>query len=127
VAKIVAQTGAAVTGFFNFFKKEERHERVIVDIGVLRFPDLTNPFIRVSTTYNLPHFDLFDYFNFIYLSIYLYLLEKFLTSITPVISHPNQGLVSMRSRLGDPARQKWNHWRYVINSLTCAFNDLCPH
>jgi len=46
VAKIVAQTGATVTGFLSVFKKEEYHERVLVDIGVLRFPEPSHPFIK---------------------------------------------------------------------------------
>ena len=54
VAKIVAQTGATVKGFLSLFKNEEYHERVLVDIGVLRFPDPSHPFIKVSTVYNPP-------------------------------------------------------------------------
>jgi len=47
VAKIVAQTGAAVTGILNLFTKGEYHEQTIVDIGVLRFPDPSHPFIKL--------------------------------------------------------------------------------
>lgn len=47
LAKIVAQTGAKVTSFANFFYKHEVHRRTIVDIGVLRFPDIDHPFFKV--------------------------------------------------------------------------------
>jgi diaminopimelate decarboxylase len=55
VAKIVAQTGATVTNVLSIFKKEEYHERVVVDIGVLRFPDASHPYVKVRTAYPL-HF-----------------------------------------------------------------------
>lgn len=47
LAKIVAQTGATVDSFEAFFAKHEYHEKTLVDIGVLRFPDIDNPFFKV--------------------------------------------------------------------------------
>lgn len=48
LAQIVAQTGATVDGFETFFAKKEHHEQTLVDIGVLRFPDIDHPFFKVS-------------------------------------------------------------------------------
>ena len=76
MAKIVAETGTVVTGFFNLFKKEERHKLTIVDIGVLRFPICSSSSVLLTI---YPTFDLFDYYPFM--------------SITPVLLHPTQGLV----------------------------------
>lgn len=47
LAKIVAQTGATVDSFESFFAKEEHHEQTLVDIGVLRFPDIDHPYFKV--------------------------------------------------------------------------------
>ncbi|KAK5048602.1 hypothetical protein LTR84_005693 [Exophiala bonariae] len=47
LAKIVAQTGATVDSFETFFAKHEYHEKTLVDIGVLRFPDAFNPYFKV--------------------------------------------------------------------------------
>ncbi|KDR77777.1 hypothetical protein GALMADRAFT_65750, partial [Galerina marginata CBS 339.88] len=44
---IVAQTGATVDSFESFFAKTEKHEKTIVDIGVLRFPDQDHPYFQV--------------------------------------------------------------------------------
>ena len=48
LAQIVAQTGATVDSFETFFAKDEHHEQTLVDIGVLRFPDIDHPFFKVS-------------------------------------------------------------------------------
>ena len=48
MGKIVAQTGAAITSFATLLYKKELHEKTLVDIGVLRFPDFLNPFFKVS-------------------------------------------------------------------------------
>ncbi|KDR77776.1 hypothetical protein GALMADRAFT_210023 [Galerina marginata CBS 339.88] len=47
LGEIVAQTGATVDSFETFFGKKERHEKTIVDIGVLRFPDQDRPHFQV--------------------------------------------------------------------------------
>ena len=47
LAKIVAQTGATVDSFLTFFGKHERHERDIVDIGILRYPEKTMPYFKL--------------------------------------------------------------------------------
>lgn len=47
LANIVGQTGATANAFFSAFYKDERHERTLVDIGVLRFPNIEKPFIQV--------------------------------------------------------------------------------
>lgn len=57
MAEIVAQTGATMDAFETIFYKEESHEKTMVDIGVLRFPDpltplLPNePFCRTAVTH----------------------------------------------------------------------------
>lgn len=40
LADIVATTGATIDSFITFFAKKEHHEKTIVDIGVLRYPDI---------------------------------------------------------------------------------------
>jgi len=47
LGQIVAQTGATVDSFEAFFGKHEYHERTMIDIGVLRYPDVSNPFFKV--------------------------------------------------------------------------------
>lgn len=47
LAKIVAASGAAVDSFEAFFFKSEHHSQKVLEIGVLRFPDLDNPFFKV--------------------------------------------------------------------------------
>lgn len=46
LANIVGHTGAAVDAFVVIFCKE-RHEKTMVDICVLRFPDIDNPYFKV--------------------------------------------------------------------------------
>ncbi len=47
-AEIIAQTGATVNSFITFFHKKETVEHTYIDIGILRLPDLKNPFVKVS-------------------------------------------------------------------------------
>ena len=48
LADIVAQTGATVDSFETVFFKKESHEKNMVDIGVLRFPDTDHPYFQVG-------------------------------------------------------------------------------
>ena len=48
MADIVAQTGATITSFEDFFFKQEEHSKDIVDIGVLRYPDIDRPYFQVG-------------------------------------------------------------------------------
>jgi len=50
MANIVAQTGATITGLETLIYKKEHHEKTIVDIGVLRFPDPDHPYFKVINT-----------------------------------------------------------------------------
>lgn len=47
LARIVAQTGATITSFETFFAKTEHHEQTLIDIGVLRFPDIDHPYFKL--------------------------------------------------------------------------------
>ncbi|KAF4547802.1 Hypothetical protein D9617_36g063400 [Elsinoe fawcettii] len=47
LANIVAQTGATVDSFEAFWAKHERHEQTVVDIGVMRFPDIDHPHFKL--------------------------------------------------------------------------------
>ena len=47
MADIVAQTGATIDTFLNFFAKSERHERTMIDVGVLRYPEETMPYFKL--------------------------------------------------------------------------------
>jgi hypothetical protein len=47
MANIVAQTGATIDSFPTAFYKNEYHEKTMVDIGVLRFPDIDHPHFKV--------------------------------------------------------------------------------
>ncbi|KAH7113915.1 hypothetical protein B0J13DRAFT_573941 [Dactylonectria estremocensis] len=46
LANIVSQTGATVDSFETFFTKDEHYEQTLIDISVLRFPDIDHPFLR---------------------------------------------------------------------------------
>lgn len=50
LAEIVAQTGATITDVGTLFFKEETHERNLIDIGVLRYPDIDYPYFKVCET-----------------------------------------------------------------------------
>lgn len=43
----VAQSGATITSFETFVYKREYHETEVMDIGVLRFPDIDHPYFKV--------------------------------------------------------------------------------
>ena len=47
VAKVAAQTGATVTSLASLVRKHERHEKIVTDVGMIRFPDITNPSFQV--------------------------------------------------------------------------------
>ncbi|CAM9204320.1 unnamed protein product, partial [Choristocarpus tenellus] len=47
LAKIVASSGASVDSFEAFFGKHEYHEQTVIEIGVLRYPDIENPYFKV--------------------------------------------------------------------------------
>ena len=47
LGKIVASTGSIVNTFGEFFAKDKLREVTAVDIGVLRYPDLDNPYFKV--------------------------------------------------------------------------------
>lgn len=47
VAKIVAQSGATITDVGTLFYKREYHETQVMDIGVLRYPDIEHPYFKV--------------------------------------------------------------------------------
>jgi len=47
LADIVSTTGATINSFEAFFAKNEHHEKNVVDIGVLRYPDPDHPFFKV--------------------------------------------------------------------------------
>ncbi|XP_014782525.1 uncharacterized protein LOC106877887 isoform X2 [Octopus bimaculoides] len=46
-ANIVAATGAAVKDFFSVFVAADNIERSIVDVGILRYPDIERPFFKL--------------------------------------------------------------------------------
>ncbi|KAI3617015.1 hypothetical protein WG66_004279 [Moniliophthora roreri] len=48
VARIVAQTGATITSVETAFYKKERHDKTLVGIGVLRFPDFDDPHFKAG-------------------------------------------------------------------------------
>ncbi|XP_024534186.1 uncharacterized protein LOC112347482 [Selaginella moellendorffii] len=47
LGRIVAQSGATINSFETIFAKHEYHEKTMVDIGVLRYPDMLNPYFKV--------------------------------------------------------------------------------
>ena len=47
LSKLVAASGALVESFETFFYKKELKHKTVMDLGVIRFPDLDNPFITV--------------------------------------------------------------------------------
>lgn len=46
---MVAGTGANIGNYRNLIRQKEWKSQVVIDIGVLRFPDLGNPFFKVSS------------------------------------------------------------------------------
>ena len=53
MADIVAQTGATIDSFETVLMKKETHEKDMVDVGVLCFPDADHPFFRVESCSSL--------------------------------------------------------------------------
>jgi len=47
LGRIVAQSGATIDSFETFFAKREKHEQTLIDIGVLRFPDIEKPYFKL--------------------------------------------------------------------------------
>ncbi|KAJ3825243.1 hypothetical protein F5878DRAFT_342263 [Lentinula raphanica] len=47
LAKIVAWSGATVTNFIDFWSKHERHERTLLEVGVMRYPTIAKPYFKV--------------------------------------------------------------------------------
>lgn len=47
LAKLVASTGARVSSFEAIFAKNEYHEQKVLEIGVLRYPDMDQPYFKV--------------------------------------------------------------------------------
>lgn len=47
LGKIAAQAGDAIRNFESSFKRDEYHEKTVLDIRVLRFPDLEQPDFKV--------------------------------------------------------------------------------
>ncbi|KER00912.1 hypothetical protein AUEXF2481DRAFT_25191 [Aureobasidium subglaciale EXF-2481] len=47
LGRIVAQTGATVDSLEAFFSKEQVETQTMVDIGILRYPDIDNPYFRI--------------------------------------------------------------------------------
>ena len=46
---VVAESGAAVDGFISLFHAEHDVTRSVVEVGVLRFPDIDKPYFKVNT------------------------------------------------------------------------------
>jgi len=46
-AHLVATTGASIDSFESFFGKDETREKKVLDVGVLRYPDLDHPYFKV--------------------------------------------------------------------------------
>jgi len=51
LGKIVAQSGATIDSFETLFVKDESHEWEVLDIGVLRYPDLDHPYFKLFRIY----------------------------------------------------------------------------
>lgn len=47
LAKLVASTGARVNFFPDFFDYQEYHEQTVLEVGVLRYPDIDQPYFKV--------------------------------------------------------------------------------
>ena len=50
LAKLIGHTGAAITNLLTMLYGHKELEREVVDIGILRFPDIENPYFRVRLT-----------------------------------------------------------------------------
>ncbi|KAI5238035.1 hypothetical protein E4T42_09077 [Aureobasidium subglaciale] len=47
LGRILAQTGATVDSLEAFFSKEQVETQTMVDIGILRYPDIDNPYFKI--------------------------------------------------------------------------------
>ena len=47
LGKIVAQTGATINSFQTFFSKREIHRKTVLNIGILRYPQLSKPYFKL--------------------------------------------------------------------------------
>jgi hypothetical protein len=47
IGNIFASSGAAVDGFFHFFANNETEEFSVLDVGIIRIPDITKPSIQL--------------------------------------------------------------------------------
>lgn len=47
LGRIVASSGATIDSFESFFAKHEHHEQTMLDIGILRYPDIDHPYFKV--------------------------------------------------------------------------------
>ena len=47
LGKIVAQTGATINSFQTFFSKREIHRRTVLNVGILRFPQVNKPHFKL--------------------------------------------------------------------------------
>ncbi|THY71685.1 hypothetical protein D6C95_10253, partial [Aureobasidium pullulans] len=46
LGRIVASSGATIDSFESFFAKHEHHEQTMLDIGILRYPDIDHPYFK---------------------------------------------------------------------------------
>jgi hypothetical protein len=47
IATIYAETGARISGFCAFFSKTEVQEFTLLDVGIIRTPDITKPWLQL--------------------------------------------------------------------------------
>jgi len=47
IANIFAETVAAVDSFLHFFANNETHEYTLLDVGIIRTPDITKPYLQL--------------------------------------------------------------------------------
>ena len=48
IDRIATQFGSIVDDFASFFNKKEKHEQIMVDIQIVRYPDMYNPYFKVD-------------------------------------------------------------------------------
>ena len=47
LGKIVAKTGATINSFQTFFSKRETHKRTVLNVGILRYPQISTPYFKL--------------------------------------------------------------------------------
>lgn len=47
LSRIVASSGATIRGFDTFFLANEEHSKTVLEIGVLRYPDMDHPYLKL--------------------------------------------------------------------------------